>query len=80
MSRQDKNRTSRHCTNLWSQVKLVEWDKVALQKSRQKTEINSVSKLGIQIVNLQVQLVQVLVHERHQGFLHHLCRMKNNQV
>jgi len=58
-------------------MKLVEGDKIALKESGQQTEINPVGKLGVQIINLQVQLVEVLVHKRHQRLLHHLWKQYN---
>ena len=45
---------------------------VPLKQPRKEAEVHAVRELRVQIVHLEVDLVQVLVHERYEGFLHHL--------
>ena len=51
------------------QMEVKEGHKVALKQPSEQTEEDSVSKLGLQIMRFQIDLVQMLVHERHETLL-----------
>ena len=53
-------------------MEVEERDEVSLQQPGEEAEIHAVGELRVQIVDLEVDLVQMLVHECHEGFLHHL--------
>ena len=53
-------------------MKFIQWHKVIFQKTNQQHQENSVGKLVVEIHDFQVDLVQVLVGKRDEGFLHHL--------
>ena len=53
-------------------MEVEERDKVALEEPGEEAEVHPVGELRVQVVHLEVDLVEVLIHERHQGFLHHL--------
>ncbi len=64
--------TGSELTRLWCEMEVVEGYKVALQQAGQQAQIHAVSKLSLQLRHLQVDLVQMLVHEGYQGLLHYL--------
>ena len=53
-------------------MEVEERDEVPLKQPDQEAEIHTVRELRVQIVDLEVDLVQMLVHERHERFLHNL--------
>ena len=53
-------------------MEVEERDEVALEKPGEEAEVNPVGELRVQVVHLEVDLVEVLIHKRHQGLLHHL--------
>ena len=59
-------------------MEVVERDKVALEESAEEAEVDAVGELVVQVVHLEVDLVQVLVHERHQRFFDHLATKAKN--
>ena len=46
-------------------MELVKRNEVSFEKSDEETEVDAVGKLSVEIRHLQVQLVQVFVHESH---------------
>ena len=52
-------------------MEVVERYKISIQKATQKAEVDSVRKLTVQIIDLQVDLVEVLVDEGDQRLLDH---------
>ncbi len=58
--------------HLRGEVEVVERDEVPLQQPHEQGEVDAVGELGLQVVDVQVDLAQVLVGEGHQGLLHHL--------
>lgn len=54
------------------EVELVQGHEEPAEQAHQKTQINAVLKVRAQVDHLEVQLVQMLVDERHQRLLHHL--------
>lgn len=50
-------------------------DEVTFEEADKKAEEDAVGELAVEVGHLQVQLVQVLVDERHQRLLHHLSRI-----
>ena len=59
-------------TYLGREVEVEERDEVPLKQPGEEAEIHTVRELRVQIVDLEVDLVQMLVHERHERFLHNL--------
>ena len=53
-------------------VEVEERNEVPLEQPGEEAEVYSVGELRVQIVHLEVDLVQVLIHESYKGFLHHL--------
>ena len=53
-------------------MEVEERDEVPLKQSGEEAEVHAVGELRVQIVHLEIDLVQVLIHERYKGFLHHL--------
>ena len=53
-------------------VEVIERNEVSLEEAGQETEINPVRELALKLSNLQVDLVEVLVHKSDQALLNHL--------
>ncbi len=53
-------------------MELVQRHKVVLQETEEEDEKHAVGELMLKVDKLQVDLVQVLVGERHEGLLNHL--------
>lgn len=53
-------------------MEVEERNEVPLEQPGEEAEVYSVGELRVQIVHLEVDLVQVLIHESYKGFLHHL--------
>ena len=53
-------------------MEVVERDEVSIKQAGEETEVDAVRELGVQLIHLQVDLVQVLVNKSYQTLLHHL--------
>lgn len=53
-------------------MEVVKRHKVALQKAREKAEVDTVRELAVQFCHLQVDLVQMLVDKGDKALLDHL--------
>ena len=58
--------------NLRRKVEVIERNEVALEEPGQETEVNPIRELTLKLGNLQVYLVEVLVHKSDQALLNHL--------
>ena len=50
-------------------MEVIERYKVTIQKAAEKTKIDTIRKLRVQVIHLKVDLVEMLVDKGHQGLL-----------
>ena len=53
-------------------MEVEERDEIPLEQPGEEAQVNSVGELSVQIVHLEVDLVQMFIHECYERFLHHL--------
>lgn len=53
-------------------MEVIQGHKISLQETDQQIEVDTIGELVLQIVDLQVDLVQVLVHKSQQALLYNL--------
>ncbi len=57
---------------LWSEVKVIERNKVAFEQPNKQCEVHSIRKLALQVIHIQVDLPKVLVGKCDERLLDHL--------
>lgn len=48
-------------------MEFIERDEKSTQQAHQQAKVNSITKIGTQIIDFEVQFRQMFVHESHQG-------------
>lgn len=47
----------------WCQVEFIQWHKETAKQTHQKTQVNAIFEIRIQIVHFEVQFIQMLIDE-----------------